>query len=142
MIIGSVCSGIGAPECACRKCGISKPVTAFHKQGRRGRHSWCKECFNAYARETRSRNYSSEQKQRWNLSRRYKMTRQAVAAMLDAQGGRCGICAGQLHKPHIDHDHRTGKVRGLLCHRCNIVIGGWEDEAFRTAALRWLERGE
>ena len=50
----------------------------------------------------------------------------------------CAICVLPLTKHHIDHCHTTGKVRGLLCHRCNTRLGGLDDKQWRDAALRYL----
>lgn len=141
----SVCSGIEAATVAekpCAKCGETKPLEQFHRQpkGPHGRHSYCAECACAVQRESRKRNYTPEQKRRWQIKTRYGMSTADVDAMLADQGGKCGICARKLEKFHIDHHHDTGAVRGLLCHRCNLRIGGWDDAVFRAAALAWLER--
>lgn len=61
-----------------------------------------------------------------------------VQAMLEKQGGACAICVLPLTKHHIDHCHTTGKVRGLLCHRCNTRLGGLDDKQWRDAAFRYL----
>lgn len=126
----------------CSRCGGQKPLSDFHRQpsGERGRHSWCRDCFNAYARETRKRDYSAEQKRRWLLASRYGLTPVEFAAILAAQDGCCAICRAALTKPHIDHDHATGAVRGILCHGCNIKLPAIEDESYRSAAIAYLER--
>jgi hypothetical protein len=46
--------------------------------------------------------------------------------MLQEQDGRCDICNLQMLDPQIDHDHKTGKVRGLLCRSCNALIAAFE----------------
>jgi hypothetical protein len=58
--------------------------------------------------------------------------------MLNEQDSSCRICGRLLQAYHIDYCHFTGKVRGLLCHRCNILIGGWDDPAWRAKAARYL----
>lgn len=61
-------------------------------------------------------------------------------AMSEAQGGVCAICKKppQKHRRHldVDHDHKTGRVRGLLCSPCNRAIGYFRDdpELMRAAA--------
>lgn len=69
--------------------------------------------------------------------------------MLAAQGGCCAICrttkpGGQGDKYgrfHVDHDHATGVVRGLLCQRCNVGLGFFLDDSSRLrAAIGYLER--
>jgi hypothetical protein len=49
--------------------------------------------------------------------------------MIEAQGGLCAICEGPLERPHVDHDHETGKVRGVLCFNCNGGLGKFADSA-------------
>lgn len=66
--------------------------------------------------------------------RRYGVTREDYDAMLERQNGVCGICGtkepGKGNKYfHIDHDHDTKKVRGLLCDKCNRGIGLLGDNA-------------
>lgn len=128
---------------SCAKCGEEKPLTDFHKQpkGPQGRHSYCKACFNALAREKRVRNDTPEQRQKWNLARRYGLTAAKRDAMLNEQGGRCAICREQMRRPVIDHDHATGKVRELLCHGCNLALGHIErSSGFVAAAMAYLRK--
>ncbi len=52
--------------------------------------------------------------------RRYRLTAEQYAAILERQGGVCGICRGKRrYLLNCDHDHLTGRLRGLLCVRCN-----------------------
>jgi hypothetical protein len=64
-------------------------------------------------------------------------------AMLSKQNGACAICAVELvkgSKTHIDHCHTTGKVRGLLCTKCNMGIGHFNDDpAVLRAAAGYVE---
>ena len=128
----------------CSTCGEAKLLTEFHRQpsGTHGRHCYCKPCAGLYYNGRMKRNYSSDQKRRWSLHTRYRITVAGVDALYEKQAGACGLCSKELHgKYHIDHDHSTRKVRGLLCHRCNILIGGLDDPGFRAKAVAWLERG-
>lgn len=66
------------------------------------------------------------------LRRQYGLTPAAYRALLAQQGGACAICEEKSwgsHGPVIDHDHATGKVRGILCSRCNVVLGRLRDDA-------------
>nr|WP_281384753.1 endonuclease VII domain-containing protein [Novosphingobium piscinae] len=70
---------------------------------------------------------------------RYGITRSQLAAMR-ARVTRCEICAAE-GRLVIDHDHRTGRVRGLLCQNCNSAIGKLrEDPELFANALNYLER--
>lgn len=86
----------------------------------------------------RKRNETPERKRIWNIRARYGLTPQEVDKMLENQGGKCAICETKLDKYRIDHDHNNGMVRGLLCHRCNLLIAGIENENFLTKALKYL----
>lgn len=57
--------------------------------------------------------------------RRFGLTIAAYGLILESQGGRCAIClaAPKDTRLHVDHNHRTGKVRGLLCFQCNALLG-------------------
>jgi hypothetical protein len=64
--------------------------------------------------------------------------------MLDAQGGGCAIC-GRLPRSdialHVDHDHATGRIRGILCWPCNNLLGDVQDDPKRLyAAADYLSR--
>jgi hypothetical protein len=81
------------------------------------------------------------------LKNRYGITLAERDAMIRAQGGACAICrvsfgAGRVACPHIDHDHSTGRVRGILCFRCNVLLGCLEhlDDTAIAAAIRYLGR--
>src|SRR5258706_13393673 len=57
---------------------------------------------------------------------RYGVSPAQFQAMIKAQDGRCAICRLQK-KLNIDHNHQTGETRGLLCHRCNTIVGALEN---------------
>jgi uncharacterized membrane protein YqiK len=79
--------------------------------------------------------------------RQYKISIEEYEKMLDAHGHKCAIC-GYSDKsqpkffPMVDHDHESGKVRGILCSNCNMAIGKMKDnpELLKRAA-EYLERG-
>jgi hypothetical protein len=74
--------------------------------------------------------------------RKYGVTAEDYFFMLEAQGWRCAVCGDEfVGSPHIDHDHVTGRVRGLLCGGCNCGIGQFKDSIVRLeAAIAYLER--
>ena len=58
------------------------------------------------------------------------VTQDLLQQMLKQQGGVCGICKRAFQSPyHIDHDHSTGEIRGLLCGGCNLGLGCFQDNA-------------
>jgi hypothetical protein len=66
-----------------------------------------------------------------HLKKKYGLTPEDYDRMLEAQGGGCAIC-GKAPRPdislHIDHDHETGRIRGLLCFTCNNGLGQFQDD--------------
>ena len=75
----------------------------------------------------------------------YGVTPEQFEQMLEQQGGTCAICAtdqwdSKGRGPSVDHDHATGKVRGLLCASCNNGLGRFRDDtALLRAAVKYLE---
>ena len=70
-----------------------------------------------------------------HLKRKYGLTLEAFDELLASQGGGCAIC-GKPDADNVDHDHATGRVRGILCWNCNIAIGQFEDDDDRLARGR------
>lgn len=66
-------------------------------------------------------------KKRNYLMRRYGLTEEAFRALLRGQGDKCAICVLPDRDWVVDHDHRTGAVRGILCRQCNLGLGGFRD---------------
>lgn len=58
--------------------------------------------------------------------------------MLIVQHGLCAICKKEMKLPQVDHDHKTNRVRGLLCSRCNVRLATVEDANFLKLALAYL----
>ena len=129
-------------EKPCPKCRIAKPLAEFHRSSsaKNGRASWCRTFANGIHRDYRSRNYCKEKKRRWALKSRYGITPEYVASKLEEQGGVCAICKGEMKRKCIDHNHATGAVRGILCHRCNVRLASCEETHWHGEAIRYLER--
>ena len=72
-----------------------------------------------------------------HLKQRYNVTPQEYESMLEAQNYKCAICGkdaseskrgDKIESLHIDHCHKTKKIRGLLCHTCNTGLGHFKDK--------------
>lgn len=113
--VARIASGVGEEDCA--RCKRTLPISDFQSGG----NSWvCKVC---------------------NLCTKYGLSRDQYEAMIDLNDGCCWVCGtlpigrsseGALH---IDHDHKTRRVRGLLCGRCNITLGNVRDSSQRLRRL-------
>ena len=76
-----------------------------------------------------------------NLKRRYGMEVEEYVSMCNEQQGACAICREFTPRLCVDHNHETGKVRGLLCHRCNVALGHFNDDVQRIAdAISYLSK--
>ena len=97
--------------------------------------------------QQRARYHSNPQKYRdYSLRRLYGITSADYERMFQEQDGKCAVCktcdfVGPGKKLHVDHDHKTGLVRGLICVRCNVLIGMAQEQPARfRAAIIYLER--
>lgn len=75
------------------------------------------------ARQRANQKKNTEYAFLWSLKNEYGITKERFDELVIEQCGKCATCNKQLTKFHIDHDHKTGKVRGLLCGPCNQAIG-------------------
>jgi len=124
----------------CNVCGIEKPVIDLVKSARYigGYMPTCKVCRNAYWKARRENNPQARQQHidavlRSKMLRKHGLTNTNYARIVEEQGDRCKLCgttekgrSDRFRTWNIDHDHKTGAVRGLLCHRCNIALGYYE----------------
>jgi hypothetical protein len=89
-----------------------------------------------------------------HLMRTYGITNDEYVAMREAQDFRCAICGASEEdvtsvgkhshtKLYVDHDHTTGKVRGLLCQSCNTLLGKANDDiSLLSKSIQYLERNK
>jgi hypothetical protein len=99
---------------------------------------YCKPCHNRIGRETKQRLYGGTR--HYHLLRRYGITGAQADEMIHDQGGRCAICR-ERPAEHVDHDHVSGAVRGMLCFNCNGGLGQFRDRTeLLRAAAEYLER--
>lgn len=81
---------------------------------------------------------------KWRNIARYGMSREQYTKLNESQNGKCAICGTEPVDGeflHVDHDHETNKIRGLVCNLCNRGIGMLRDDpAILEAAARYLRR--
>lgn len=139
----------------CASCHETKPSDAFPIDRARpdGRYPYCRICHSTKEKERwrstpEKRAKKAESTRRWleanrerqrylarrsHLRRKYGLTPEEFEALLNEQDNRCALCQGEDPRSqtgwHLDHDHETGRIRGILCQPCNHLIGlieaGW-----------------
>jgi hypothetical protein len=126
----------------CSRCHDWKPFEEFPRNRRTkdGYHCYCKVCHNRIGREYKQRRYGGDR--HYHLLRRYGIGAAEVDRLIADQGGVCAIC-GRPDPKHVDHDHATGRVRGVLCFGCNGGLGQFGDDPDRLiAAFAYLDRDD
>jgi hypothetical protein len=142
----------------CKVCGLAKPDNEWHQWLGKPHSRTCADCTNRLGRESRAAApvrraswacgtchkelpasaYGSHQsryclrcQENLHRERTYGVTADQFDAMMLRQAGCCAICQEPMGTPAVDHDHDTGRVRGLLCRRCNTGIGMLADDPDR-----------
>ena len=101
------------------------------------------ERLNAYRRQRRANPDIKRAERSSYLQRKYGLTIEEYDQMLGSQDGRCGVCGREpsaTYSLHVDHDHQTGRIRGLLCFVCNSSLGELDDFDLLWAALTYVGR--
>lgn len=102
----------------CTRCKTEKPETSeffpLHNKKRNGLDSWCRECRATYRSGIRRGNYRS------------MIDDKTLSALIETTK-ECTIC-GSNSDLVVDHDHKTNKIRGMLCNRCNQGLGQFKDD--------------
>jgi hypothetical protein len=144
---------------SCETCGVSlinrRPYARFCRPECRssyvpvvGKHlKKCETCGSEYWAGKRDSRFCkpicSPAHQRWFNHHRYKRygwTAEQYEKQLASQGGSCAICQEIKIGLIVDHSHTSGHVRGLLCNRCNMVLGRFKDDLeFLKKAIKYLE---
>jgi len=133
----------------CNRCKENKPIAEFHKNkaNKDGHNNRCARCTVEYNNERYKKSDSMReyQKKYWTDNNRrlkkYGLSQLEYDKMLEEQDGRCKICKVVPEKwLYIDHCHKSGKVRGLLCLQCNTALGNFDDNIDRLqAAIVYLK---
>src|SRR5262245_12668436 len=121
-------------EQKCGGCKEFKPLIDFSRDASRpyGVTSQCRECNKKYYQKNKLRirdvhkQYRENNKEKvaecrksWELESRYNLTKKQLEKL--SENG-CEVC-GSFDRLHVDHDHITNTVRGILCQKCNIALG-------------------
>ena len=138
----------------CSKCGIEKPLSEFNKdKGRKDGHGHrCRVCNRARGIEYYYKNENGEASRyprrknyliNLRLIKKYGITITDKQQMIDDQNRKCAICGDILvdgYGTHVDHDHETGKTRGVLCGGCNTGLGFFKDSVTSLSnAIKYLQ---
>jgi len=130
----------------CSKCKRNKHLDDFNKnsKGKHGRHHYCRKCHRASV-VYKYRYHSTKWAQ---IANKYGLTKDSFDSLLHKQGGKCAICY-HLFDPHIsssmhiDHCHKSGKIRGILCRGCNHLLGNAKDDiVILQGAINYLCRNK
>ena len=140
---------------SCDTCNLALPIGNFHKDGRMrdGYYATCKKCWHLKGIEW-ANNHKDRVKvyqRRYSLKRKYGIALEEYEKRLAAQGGVCAICKTDKRSRDIrtnngrmfpiDHNHKTGKVRGILCSKCNVAMERMDSiEDWGILARRYKEK--
>jgi hypothetical protein len=115
----------------CNICAETKPLTEYYFNNRGYPHGKCKSCYI----KIKQKDYTPEKGRDKNLRHKYGITLEEYNNLLEKQDNKCAIClstdpagrksgrGGSANVFVVDHCHKTEKVRGILCHRCNRSMG-------------------
>jgi len=117
----------------CTKCGEWKSATSKYfppdKRNKDKLNSWCRKCVEKYKKGYRKTKKGKESNKRALQKNRYGITIKQRKDLYVKQNGCCVICKIAVPYDEIvtDHNHKTNKIRGLLCRSCNSGIGMLQD---------------
>ena len=131
----------------CPYCLVDKLDNDFPKRNGKPRKDCCKSCRNERAQERyreNPRKYAALRR-KYQIKNKYGISEKYYEEMLANQLGVCAICRGLQTNGNdvfdIDHCHETGEIRGLLCHKCNMGLGSYDDDIKKLErAITYLER--
>lgn len=128
----------------CRKCLTERDLTDFYASAKHkdGVHPHCSKCQSLRASEWNKKNPLKRRvnSHRNKMKTQYGITPEDLVRMTAEQGGKCLLCELK-RKLVVDHCHKTGKVRGLLCRQCNSGIGQLqESEIILRRAIEYVAK--
>ncbi len=136
----------------CRVCGEEKELLTEYYLSRKDptlKSSYSYECRECCIKRTSDYNLRNRPHIKDNhLKRKYGITLTEFNKMLDEQDRCCAICGatepgGKWKNFHVDHDHETRKVRGLLCNSCNVTLGAVKEDIHTLKSMiQYLESHE
>lgn len=129
----------------CPKCKLKKSFTKFDKDKSRkdGYHPYCKICKRKCYRADRDHLKNN------SLKFNYSITLAEYEILFAEQQGRCAICSKietannqyGIKRLSVDHNHKSGKIRGLLCDNCNRGLGCFEEnKSILLKVIQYLEK--
>ncbi|WP_240489893.1 endonuclease VII domain-containing protein [Actinomadura atramentaria] len=124
----------------CPRCQETKPVSEFggNRSQPSGLAAYCRPCHNRVMSDNKQRLHGGQRN--YLLKLRYGITAAQADDMRARQGRVCLICLDGS-AVHVDHDHETGLVRGILCFSCNGALGQFDDDVHRMIeAADYLEK--
>lgn len=153
----------------CPKCKINQPKSEFSKDKNKkdGLRCYCKSCEKKYGKQYYLNNKEKVSKRmlkynkkyrkttgykkshrKYKLKSTYDITLEDYDNLLKFQNNKCAICEceskisdGRNRRLHVDHDHKTGKIRGLLCKGCNTSLGVFKDsKEILQRAINYLNK--
>ena len=114
-----------------------RPLVACHPDREHYAKKKCRSCYDKYC--YRAKPAARRRAQEYRVQKTYGLALEEVEAMAASQDHRCAIC-NEKKRLHIDHDHETGRVRGLLCVHCNSGLGQFADSPkMMFLGIRYLE---
>jgi hypothetical protein len=126
----------------CKDCGENLNINPVYSTNKNNtwRLTRCRKCNNVYQREIQAANPSATRSMQ--LKYNYGISVEDYNKLLEFQDGVCAVCKQSSDKNfHVDHNHVTGEVRGLLCQACNKAIGFLkEDPNIFLSAYEYMER--
>ncbi|WP_393063536.1 endonuclease VII domain-containing protein [Streptomyces sp. LN549] len=122
----------------CSICGPRVPIRVGVGRGNECKAKRLERIVQDLRARPRHRKNARKSSRSWRL-KQYGLTEERYEAMVSEQGGACRICGYCPDLLVVDHDHKTGEVRGLLCRECNLALGFLRDNpAAATSAAAYL----